>query len=116
MTAVIGYYCAPNSGFAYLGEPRLRPLSAGAGAEIQYRPLDIGWVLAASEAIPPFKQSAARQTYRQEEMSRWAARFEAPVRPTLAYIMNGAGLCGLDRLGPYTEALQGRRADVSFTR
>ena len=85
MTAAINYYYAPISGFAYLGEPRLRVIAAETGAEIRYRPVDIGKLFAASGTTPPFKQSAVRLSYRQEEMGRWAAKLGLSVNPAPRY-------------------------------
>lgn len=79
---VIEYFYAPISGFAYLGEPRLRAIAAAAGAAIRYRPVDIGQVFAASETTPPAKQSAARLSYRNEDMARWARRLGMPLNAT----------------------------------
>ncbi|MCI4666325.1 MAG: 2-hydroxychromene-2-carboxylate isomerase [Neomegalonema sp.] len=83
--ATIDYYYAPISGFAYLGEPRLRAIATAANAEIRYRPVDIARVFAASETTPPFKQSDARLSYRMEDLTRCAARFGLPINPKPTY-------------------------------
>ena len=48
MMAAIDYYYAPISGYAYLGEPRLKALAERMKAEIRYRPVDIAAVFKAS--------------------------------------------------------------------
>ncbi|TVQ57370.1 MAG: 2-hydroxychromene-2-carboxylate isomerase [Rhodobacteraceae bacterium] len=85
MPAVIDYYYTPISGFAYLGEPRLRALAAEAGATIFYRPVDIARVFAAAETTPPARQSAARLSYRREDMARRAAAAGLPLNPEPAF-------------------------------
>lgn len=81
MTA-IDYYFAPISGYAYLGEKRMREVAQAAGATVNYRPVEIGAVFAASNTTPPFKQAPARLAYRQTDMARWAKRYALPVNLT----------------------------------
>ncbi len=92
MGAEIEYFYAPLSGFAYLGEPRLRDIAAAAGARIAYRPVDIGKVFAATETVPPFRQSAARLTYRKLDLARRAAALGLPVNPSPAFWPVDGGL------------------------
>ena len=54
-------------------------------AVIDYRPLVIARVFAASETTPPFAQSAPRQSYRIEDQARWAAQKGLAMTPTPAY-------------------------------
>ncbi len=75
----VDYYFAPISGYAYLGEKRMREIAAAAGATVNYRPVEIGAVFAASNTTPPFKQAEARLAYRQTDMGRWAKRYGLPV-------------------------------------
>jgi len=81
MSIVIDYYYAPISGFAYLGEPRLMTIAQRAGAEVRFKPVDIGAVFAAAETTPPFKQSAARLAYRLTDMKRQAERWGLQINP-----------------------------------
>ncbi len=73
------YYYAVVSGFAYLGEPELKRIAEAAGAEIDYRPVDIQKVFAASGTTPPPRQSDARRAYRDIELARWAKRRGLPL-------------------------------------
>ncbi|MBC8049519.1 MAG: 2-hydroxychromene-2-carboxylate isomerase [Chitinophagales bacterium] len=75
----IDYYFAPISGYAYLGEMRMREVAATTGVRINYRPVEIGAVFAASNTTPPFKQVEARLKYREIDMARWAKRYGLPV-------------------------------------
>ncbi len=81
----IDYYFAPISGYAYLGENRMREIASAAGAIVKYRPVEIGAVFAASNTTPPFKQAEARLAYRQTDMARWAERYGLPVNLTPKY-------------------------------
>lgn len=72
MTVTIDYFYSPISGYAYLGEPRLREIARSAGAWLHYRPMDIVRVFAATDTTPPFKQSEARLSYRREDLARKA--------------------------------------------
>ena len=83
--ATIDNFYAPISGYAYLGEQRLRDVAEATGAEIRYRPVDIARVFAATETTPPFKQSAARLSYRIEDMKRSAAIAGLTVKATPKY-------------------------------
>ncbi|MEO0809968.1 MAG: 2-hydroxychromene-2-carboxylate isomerase [Pseudomonadota bacterium] len=85
MSAVIDYYYAPISGFAYLGEPRLMELARQAKATILFKPVDIAAVFAAAETTPPFKQSPARLAYRFADMKRQAERRGLPLNPKPKY-------------------------------
>ncbi|MEL6570830.1 MAG: 2-hydroxychromene-2-carboxylate isomerase [Pseudomonadota bacterium] len=72
MGAIIDYYFAPISGYAYLGHQSLMALAAKAQATVVFKPLVIGKVFAASETTPPFAQSAPRKSYRIADQARWA--------------------------------------------
>lgn len=75
----ITYYYALASGFAYLGEPELQRIARLAGAEIDYRPVDIQKVFAASGTTPPAVQASARRAYRDQELARFAKRRGLPL-------------------------------------
>lgn len=85
MPDIIDYYYAPISGYAYLGEPRLVDLATRTGAEIRFKPIDIGRVFAESETVPPFKQSAARLGYRLLDLQRTADYLNLPINPRPRY-------------------------------
>jgi 2-hydroxychromene-2-carboxylate isomerase len=81
----IDYYYAPISGFAYLGEKRLVEIARRAGASIAFHPVDIVAVFAASETVPPFRQSPARLAYRLHDLKRQADRLGLPINPKPKY-------------------------------
>ncbi|MDX5363753.1 MAG: 2-hydroxychromene-2-carboxylate isomerase [Pseudazoarcus pumilus] len=79
MTVTIDYFYSPMSGYAYLGEPRLRQIADAAGARLRYRPMDVVRVFAATDTVPPFKQSEARLSYRREDLARKARQLGLPI-------------------------------------
>ncbi len=81
----IDYYYAPISGYAYLGEPRLVRVARSAGVSICFKPLDIGPVFEAAGVVPPARQSAERQAYRQADMARIAERVGLSFNPKPAF-------------------------------
>lgn len=81
MTVTIDYFYTPISGYAYLGEPRLRDIASQTGATLRYRPVDITRVFAATETTPPFKQSDARLSYRREDLVRRAEAAGLAINP-----------------------------------
>ncbi|THH36061.1 2-hydroxychromene-2-carboxylate isomerase [Aliishimia ponticola] len=85
MGGVITYYFAPISGYAYLGHQTLTTLARQHGATVDFRPLMIAKVFAASETTPPFAQSAPRKSYRIEDQARWAAHKGLDMTPTPAH-------------------------------
>lgn len=85
MTADIHYYYAPISGYAYLGEKPLMKLAQDLGCQVHFKPMDIARVFAASETVPPFKQSEKRLQYRLHDMQRIANRQGLPINPKPAH-------------------------------
>lgn len=79
MGGVIDYYFAPISGYAYLGHKPLMRLAAETGATINFLPVVIGKVFAASGTTPPFAQSDVRKSYRMADQARWAAYYGLPI-------------------------------------
>lgn len=79
MPLTIDYFYSPMSGYAYLGEPRLREIARATGASLHYRPMDIGRVFAATDTVPPFRQSSARLSYRREDLARKAQILGMPI-------------------------------------
>lgn len=73
MPAVTCFF-SPQSGYAYLGHEAFCGIAEEAGADILWRPVDIGAVFAASGTVPPARQSPARIGYRKADMARFAAR------------------------------------------
>ncbi len=85
MAAVIDYYYAPISGYAYLGEPRLVEIATATDSDIRYKPVDIARVFDESGTVPPFKQSRARLDYRLLDLQRTADELRLPINPKPRY-------------------------------
>lgn len=92
MTVTIDYFYSPMSGYAYLGEPRLREIAASTAARLRYRPMDIVRVFTATDTTPPFKQSDARLSYRREDLSRKARMLGLPINAIPRHWPVNAGL------------------------
>lgn len=82
MRKTIEYYFSPISGFAYLGHQAFLDMAKDAQLDVTFCPIDIVKVFAASDTTPPAKQSAARKSYRQEDMQRYAALHKVPIKLT----------------------------------
>ncbi|MDI4663879.1 2-hydroxychromene-2-carboxylate isomerase [Xanthobacter autotrophicus] len=65
-------YFSPQSGYAYLGHPRLVAIAREHGASILWRPVDILKVFAEGGSTAPAKQSPVRNAYRKQDIVRWA--------------------------------------------
>ena len=71
--AVIEYFCAAHSGYAYVGSKLLSEVAAAAGARIDHRPFDWHAVLAANGPNPTNGLTPQRQAYFSgREIERWA--------------------------------------------
>lgn len=79
MGGTIDYYFAPISGYAYLGHQALMRMADETGAQVNFLPLVIGKVFAASGTTPPFAQSDVRKTYRIADQARWARHYGLPI-------------------------------------
>jgi 2-hydroxychromene-2-carboxylate isomerase len=71
MTA-IDYYFISSSPFAYLGHRAFHELAASHGAEIRYKPINIGGVWEKSGSVPLGQRTPLRQRYRRIELQRIA--------------------------------------------
>ena len=71
MTA-IDYYFISSSPFAYLGHKAFHELAAKHGAEIRYKPINIGGVWEKSGSVPLGQRTPLRQRYRRIELQRIA--------------------------------------------
>lgn len=72
--AHIDYYFTTLSPYAYLAGTRLEEIAARQGATITYKPLDLIALFARTGGTPPKQRHPARQEYRAQELTRWAAR------------------------------------------
>lgn len=92
MKRVIDYYFAPISGYAYLGHRPFMALLADTGAQVRFRPMEIGKVFAATGTTPPAAQSDVRKSYRMQDQARLAAAQGLTMRATPAHWPTAPGL------------------------
>lgn len=78
--SVITYYFWTASDWAYLGHRRLVAMAAKHGVEIDYRPVDLPTIYAATGGILLGQRSPQRQAYRMAELRRWKERLGDPIR------------------------------------
>ena len=105
MTA-IDYYFISSSPFAYLGHKAFHELAAKHGAEIRYKPINIGGVWEKSGSVPLGQRTPLRQRYRRIELQRIADMRGLPLELEPKFFPVDPGLA--DRC---VIALVGRRAD-----
>lgn len=84
MPEIICYF-SPQSGYAYLGHPRVREIAQVAGAVITWRPVDILKVFTEGGSTAPAKQSAQRNAYRKKDIVRWAKLRSIPINTEPAF-------------------------------
>jgi 2-hydroxychromene-2-carboxylate isomerase len=71
--AVIEYFYAAHSAFAYLGAKRLHEIATASGRQIVHRPIDLGQVVAAANPIGFNKRKPGhRKYYFGRQIERWA--------------------------------------------
>ncbi|MGS4944111.1 DsbA family protein [Meridianimarinicoccus sp. RP-17] len=92
MTRIIDYYFAPISGYAYLGHRPFLALATETGAQVRFRPIEIGKVFAATGTTPPAAQSDVRKSYRMQDQARLAAAQGLPMQATPAHWPTAPGL------------------------
>jgi len=79
MDKTITYFLTPQSPWAYLGHERLIALAKAHGAQIDFKPFDLGKVFSVSGGLPLSKRAPQRQSYRLLELARWAAHLDLPL-------------------------------------
>lgn len=72
--AVIEYYFATVSPYAYLAGTRLEEIAAKHGASIEYKPLDLIGLFARTGGVLPKDRHPSRQEYRAQELPRQARK------------------------------------------
>lgn len=75
----IDYYFSVLSPFTYLAGGRLESVAARRGASINYKPMNIFEVFAATGGVPPKERPRARQEYRLMELKRIAKHNGMPL-------------------------------------
>lgn len=82
--AHIDYFLATSSPWCYLASDRLETIAERHNATIRYRPLDPLQLFERTGGVRPLLSHPSRVAYRQQELSRWATRFDMPlVTPSL---------------------------------
>ena len=71
MPKAVTVYYALQSPWTYLGWPRFMDLAAEKNLDVDYRPIKMAPVFAASGGLPLAKRPAQRQAYRMMELKRW---------------------------------------------
>jgi 2-hydroxychromene-2-carboxylate isomerase len=79
MSKSITYFMTPLSPWTYLGHARLVAIAQEAGAAIDIRPVDLGRVFSVSGGLPLSKRAPQRQSYRLQDLQRWAAHLGLPL-------------------------------------
>lgn len=79
MTQTIPYYFSVASPWAYLGHGEFLRIAARHGLTVDYRPVDLLRLFAATGGLPLAKRHPVRQRYRLVELQRWRARRDIPL-------------------------------------
>jgi len=79
MSRQVTVYYALQSPWTYLGWARFRELAAKVAAEVDYRPIEMASVFAASGGLPLARRPQQRQAYRLMELKRWRQRLGVPL-------------------------------------
>jgi len=74
----IDYFLSTLSPYTYLAGDRLERLAGAAGAEIAYRPLDVGQLFARTGGVAVKDRHPSRLAYRAQDLVRVAARTGMP--------------------------------------
>ncbi len=72
------YYFATISPYTYLAGERLRPVVEKHGLQVDFRPVDLMAVFAATGGVPPGQRHASRQEWRLQELTRTAKKLDMP--------------------------------------
>ena len=79
MSRQVTVFYALQSPWTYLGWARFRELAAKSAAEVDYRPIEMAPVFAASGGLPLARRPPQRQAYRLMELKRWQQRLGVPL-------------------------------------
>ncbi|WP_460272404.1 DsbA family protein [Celeribacter sp. ULVN23_4] len=78
--AHIDYYFSLLSSFTYLAGDRFAEIAAKHGATVRYKPFDILTMFDRVGAPRPAQRSDARKLYRLQELKRFAAKLDKPMK------------------------------------
>lgn len=85
MTAIIDYYFAPISGYAYLGHEALLKISRDTGAELRHHPMGCEPAFPTNTERLGFCLAEQRRKHRADEQRIWAERRNLPMRTEPAH-------------------------------
>jgi 2-hydroxychromene-2-carboxylate isomerase len=83
--AKIQYFFGINSVFAYLAGGRLEEIAARRGADIIYRPIDLGGLFPRTGGQPLAERHPARQAYRLQDLRRQARKMKLDLNERPAF-------------------------------
>ena len=87
----IDYFFTTLSPFTYLAGTRLEEIAARHGAEVRYRPFDIGALFQRTGGTPLPQRHESRKEYRLQDMRRLSARTGLPIHlQPMFWPVNGA--------------------------
>jgi 2-hydroxychromene-2-carboxylate isomerase len=90
MAAVVDYYFATISPFAYLGHDRFVAMAGKRGATVAVKPINLGQVFPVSGGLPLSQRAPQRQAYRLVELARWSQFLGKPMHVQPAFFpVNG---------------------------
>ncbi|MCC5962471.1 MAG: 2-hydroxychromene-2-carboxylate isomerase [Rhodobacteraceae bacterium] len=78
--AHIDYYLSPISPWTHLAGARPAQIAQAAGATIRYKPLDPTALFQRTGGKVLAERHESRQAYRLQELERWAARLQVPLK------------------------------------
>ena len=81
----IDYYLSTQSPYCYLAGDRLEQIAARHGALVTYKPLDAWQLFDRTGGIRPADRHPSRLQYRDQELSRWAAFLDLPMKAKPAF-------------------------------
>jgi 2-hydroxychromene-2-carboxylate isomerase len=90
VAAVVEYYFATISPFAYLGHDRFVATVGKRGATVAVKPINLGQVFPVSGGLPLSQRAPQRQAYRLVELARWSQFLGKPMHVQPAFFpVNG---------------------------
>jgi 2-hydroxychromene-2-carboxylate isomerase len=85
MVKTIDYYICLISPYTYLGDGQLRKIAEKHGAEINFKPINLGLIFPETGGLPLAKRAPARQAYRMQELERWRDFLNVDLNTTPKY-------------------------------
>ena len=81
----IDYYLSTQSPYCYLAGDRLEQIATLHGAQVTYKPLDAWQLFDRTGGVRPADRHPNRLQYRDQELARWAAFMELPMKAKPAF-------------------------------